>query len=80
MKRCHRDDLYMLRVERSDLHHFIRTLLRLYNGIFTEFRPIDEAEIATWSGYTAESSCFAARRRARQRSQMPHAVVSSEPK
>ncbi len=50
----HRDDLYKLRVERSDLDHFIRTLLRLYNGIFTEFRPIDEAEIATWSGYTAD--------------------------
>ena len=47
-----RDDLYKLRVQRSDLDHFIRTLLRLYNGVFTEFRPIDEGEIATWSGYT----------------------------
>ncbi|MDE5691816.1 MAG: ATP-dependent DNA helicase, partial [Alistipes sp.] len=37
-----RDDLYKLRVRRSDLDHFIRTLLRLYNGVFTEFRPIDE--------------------------------------
>ena len=26
--------------------HFIRTLLRLYNGVFTEFRQIDEGEIA----------------------------------
>ena len=28
-----RDDLYKLRVRRDDLDHFIRTLLRLYNGV-----------------------------------------------
>ena len=49
-----RDDLYRLRVQREELDHFIRTLLRLYNGVFTEFRPIDENEIAAWSGYTVE--------------------------
>ncbi len=49
-----RDDLYKLRVQRDELDHFIRTLLRLYNGVFTEFRPIDEGELATWSGYTVE--------------------------
>lgn len=49
-----RDDLYRLRVQRNELDHFIRTLLRLYNGVFTEFRPIDEGELATWSGYTVE--------------------------
>ncbi len=49
-----RDDLYKLRVERNELDHFIRTLLRLYNGVFNEFRPIDEGELATWSGYTVE--------------------------
>lgn len=27
---------------------------RLYEGVFTDFRPIDETEIATWSGYTPE--------------------------
>lgn len=43
-----RDDLYKLRVQRDELDHFIRTLLRLYNGVFTEFRQIDEGEIATW--------------------------------
>lgn len=47
-----RDDLYKIRVRRDDLDHFIRTLLRLYNGVFTEFRPIDEGELATWTGYT----------------------------
>ena len=49
-----RDDLYKLRVRRDDLDHFIRTLLRLYDGVFTDFRPIDEGKIATWSGYTVE--------------------------
>ena len=39
-----RDELYKLRVQRDELDHFIRTLLRLYNGVFTEFRPIDEGE------------------------------------
>ena len=49
-----RDELYKLRVQREQLDHFIRTLLRLYNGVFTDFRPIDEGELATWSGYTVE--------------------------
>ena len=49
-----RDDLYKLRVRREELDHFIRTILRLYNGVFTDFRPIDEGELATWSGYTVE--------------------------
>ncbi len=49
-----RDELYRLRVEKEDLDTIIRILLRLYNGIFTEFRPINEGEIATWSGYTVE--------------------------
>lgn len=49
-----RDDLYKLRIRHDDLDPFIRTLLRLYNGVFTDFRAIDEREIATWSGYTVE--------------------------
>ncbi|MCM1352396.1 MAG: RecQ family ATP-dependent DNA helicase, partial [Alistipes senegalensis] len=49
-----RDDLYKLRIRRDDLDHFIRTLLRLYNGVFSELRPIDEGEIALWSGYPIE--------------------------
>lgn len=47
-----RDDLYRIRVERNDLDHIIRVILRLYNGVFTDFRPIDEREISTVSGYT----------------------------
>ena len=49
-----RDDLYRLRVERDDLDHFLRTILRMYNGIFTEFRSVNEAEIAAVSGYTID--------------------------
>ena len=49
-----RDDLYRIRCERDELDPFIRTILRLYNGVFTEFRKIDELEIAHWSGYTVE--------------------------
>jgi len=49
-----RDDLYKLRVVRDDLDHFIRTLLRLYDGVFTDFRPVDELQIAAASGYGVE--------------------------
>ena len=49
-----RDDLYKIRVDRIDLDHIIRTILRLYNGIFAEFRAIDERQIAAISGYTEE--------------------------
>ena len=49
-----RDDLYKLRVVRNDLDHFIRTVLRLYDGVFTDFRPINEQEIAAASGYKVE--------------------------
>lgn len=49
-----RDDLYKIRIDRQDLDHVIRTILRLYNGVFTEFRAIDEQLIASTSGYTIE--------------------------
>ena len=49
-----RDDLYKIRIERNDLDHFLRTILRMYNGVFSEFRAIDEYEIATVSGYKLE--------------------------
>jgi ATP-dependent DNA helicase RecQ len=49
-----RDDLYKIRIDRQDLDHVIRTILRLYNGVFTEFRAIDEQLIASTSGYTVE--------------------------
>ncbi len=49
-----RDDLYRLRVERDDLDHFLRIIMRMYNGIFTEFRAVSEQEIAVVSGYSVE--------------------------
>lgn len=49
-----RDDLYKLRVRRNEVDHIIRTILRLYNGVFSDFRPIDIGELATWSGYTPQ--------------------------
>ena len=49
-----RDDLYKLRVKRNDIDLLLRTILRLYDRVFTEFRPIDEGEIATVSGFTVE--------------------------
>lgn len=45
-----RDDLYRVRIDSNSDEHILRTILRLYNGIFTEFRSIDEMEIAARSG------------------------------
>ncbi len=49
-----RDDLYRIRVERNDMDILLRTILRLYDRVFSEFRPIDEGEIAAASGYTVD--------------------------
>lgn len=49
-----RDDLYNIPIKRHDLDDVIRAILRLYNGIFTDFRPIDESRIAQVSGYTVD--------------------------
>lgn len=49
-----RDDLYRLRVEREDLDYFLKTLLRMYDGVFTEFRAISEQALATATGYTLQ--------------------------
>ncbi len=47
-----RDDLYKIRISHDDLDHFLRVIMRLYEGLFTGFRQISEIEIAHWSGYT----------------------------
>lgn len=49
-----RDDLYSLRVEREDLDNILRTILRLYTGVFTGLRPVDVQEMAIYTGYTEE--------------------------
>lgn len=49
-----RDDLYKLRVQRNDVDLLLRVILRLYDRVFTEFRSIDEGEIAAHGGFTVE--------------------------
>lgn len=49
-----RDDLYDYRVRKREMDGVLRAILRLYEGVFTEFRPIDIQEIALLSGYTEE--------------------------
>ena len=49
-----RDELYKIRIERKSFDTILRTILRLYDGIFTSFRAIDEMQIAAASGHTKE--------------------------
>ncbi len=49
-----RDDLYRLRIDREELDLFLRALMRMYNGIFTEFRAVSEEALAAATGYTVE--------------------------
>jgi ATP-dependent DNA helicase RecQ len=42
-----RDELYQVKMQSEKEEEILRTMLRLYTGIFSEFRPIDEMEIAT---------------------------------
>ncbi|MFI3268874.1 MAG: ATP-dependent DNA helicase RecQ [Rikenellaceae bacterium] len=49
-----RDDLYRVRINRPDLEQIILLLLRNYEGIFSDFRVIDEEWLAQRGGYTTE--------------------------
>lgn len=49
-----RDDLYKVRTGNERTENILRSILRLYNGIFSEFRAIDEGEIAAASGHTEQ--------------------------
>jgi ATP-dependent DNA helicase RecQ len=42
-----RDELYQVRLQNDKEENIMRTILRLYTGVFSEFRPIDEMEIAS---------------------------------
>ena len=44
--RVNRDDLYRFQVANSDFDAFIKLLLRSYTGMFTDYRPINEALLA----------------------------------
>jgi ATP-dependent DNA helicase RecQ len=49
-----RDDLYKIQVANTMLDQFIKTLLRLYNGLFSNYVNIDEQHIAKTKGITEE--------------------------
>jgi ATP-dependent DNA helicase RecQ len=51
---CSRDALYKINAGGNDMDLVLRSILRLYNGVFTHFRSIDELQIAAFSGLTAE--------------------------
>ena len=49
-----RDELYNIKMQSEKEEEILRTILRLYTGIFNEFRPIDEMEIAASSKHSHE--------------------------
>ena len=49
-----REELYDYRINRCETEGVLLSVLRLYEGVFTEFRSIDVQEIALYSGYTVE--------------------------
>lgn len=51
---CSRDSLYKLNVEGNDMDLLLRTILRTYNGVFSQFRYIDELLLAQVSGLSSE--------------------------
>lgn len=51
---CSRDSLYKLNAGGNDMDLVLRSILRLYNGVFTHFRSIDELQIAAFSGLSSE--------------------------
>lgn len=51
---CSRDSLYKLNAGGNDMDSMLYAILRLYNGVFTHFRTIDELYIATAANLSAE--------------------------
>ena len=47
-----RDELYQIKLHSEKEEEILRSILRLYTGIFNEFRPIDEMEIAAQSKHS----------------------------
>lgn len=47
-----RDELYNVKMQSDREEEILRTILRLYTGVFSDFRPIDEMEIASASKRT----------------------------
>lgn len=51
---CSRDSLYKLNAGGNDMDSMLYAILRLYNGVFTHFRTIDELHIATAANLSPE--------------------------
>ena len=51
---CSRDSLYRLNVGGNDMDLLLRTILRMYDGLFTHFRTINELDIASHANLTPE--------------------------
>lgn len=54
MFECSRDALYRVHAGGNDMDLMLRTILRMYDGLFSTFRTIDEQSIASHSGLSAE--------------------------
>ncbi len=52
MFRISRDDLYKVRLPKPAMEEVISTILRLYGGVFSDLKKIDESEIAMWCQLT----------------------------
>ncbi|MCU0458900.1 MAG: RecQ family ATP-dependent DNA helicase [Bacteroidales bacterium] len=50
-----RDDLYKFQVANEEYDRFIKLLLRTYSGMFSEFVPVNEENLASRSGLTREA-------------------------
>lgn len=51
---CSRDSLYKVNAGGNDMDLLLRSILRLYNGVFSHFRSIDELQLAAFSGLKSE--------------------------
>jgi ATP-dependent DNA helicase RecQ len=49
-----REEIYRFQVENKKLDPFIKLLLRSYSGVFTEFVPVNEVELANRAGLKAD--------------------------
>ncbi len=47
-----REDLYDYRLRADDMEGVLLAVMRLYEGVFSDFRPIDVQEIALYAGYS----------------------------
>ena len=49
-----RDELYRIQLGNDEIDRFVKLLLRMYPGLFTEYVPVDEEKIARAGRYASE--------------------------